>query len=171
MLREWAPEVADADLARFSLAELQELQREVVNVDVEPVRSRLSVIAGSALLAARQTATTEDLGVLAYLWTKAGDDDTIRRVLGDHDVPVVASLRHKREASAIELELAQLLAAGTDGGREEGRERVTRLFRLSREVQRDQQGDSQLQERVRQAYLQALEDLRAHPEEGSGHHV
>ena len=189
-VRDIDPDVADANLARFSLTELQHLQREVVNTDVSGVRGQLAtvirvlrsegveisdrravkaqkLIAGSALLAARQAAVKEDLSVLAYLWTKPGDDATIRRVLADHDVPAGRPLRQKRDASALELELAQLTAANGNSGREERRARVTRLFRLSQEAERDQPDSSDLRDRIQRAYTAALEDLQADPEGGA----
>jgi len=184
MLRQADPDSADADLARFPLAELQDLQQEVINIDISGIRAKLAtvirelrgegvefsdrravkaqkLIAGSALLAARREAAVDDLGVLAYLWSKSGDDITIRRVLADHDIPVGQPMREKREASAIELDLTEIVAADGGGSLEGRREKVARLFRLSREADRDQQGATDLRERIKAAYHAALDDLRA----------
>jgi MoxR-like ATPase len=182
--RQIAPDLADADLAQFSLVQLQYLQRAVVAVDVDGVRGELAalirtlrqegvelsdrravkaqkLVAASALLGARQAATREDLGVLSYLWTKPGDDETIRRVLQDVEIPVGQTIHDSREPAVLELELSRLSADGSGLSLDDRRDRVLRLHRLQREVTRDHPGEADLQARVREAYLAAVEALRA----------
>jgi MoxR-like ATPase len=185
---EIAPDAADSDLIRFSLDELQYLQRAMVDIEVDAVRGELAglvrtlrqegvelsdrravkaqkLVAASALLGARRQATREDLGVLVYLWTRQGDDNTIRRVLEDVDIPAGQPLHDTRELAALELDLTRLTADGTTLSLDDRRDRVLKLHRLLREAARDYAEDADLRRRVQEAYATSLEALRRHRSE------
>ena len=186
----------DPDEVRFGLEELQALQQEVTRIDLAPVRKTLArivdllrnregvvlsdrravkaqkLIAASALLDARQAAEVRDLGVLAYLWTRDSDEETIRRILAEHDIPVDTRLRPTRDSAAIKAELNRLTAAtGEPGTREEMRARVTRLHELSREAKQDHPDDVSLLSQIKDAHNKAIVALRNHFEEGTVLHV
>jgi MoxR-like ATPase len=181
---------SDADLARFSLEELRQLQEELAHVDVAAVRSDLSdvirtlrregvtfsdrravkaqkLIAASALLDARSKAEPKDLGVLVYLWTKRGDDTTMQRILADHDIHVEDSLHRTRSAAALRLDLTELTAPHPSPTREHLRERVRLLHRLSREAHDDHPADTELQAHLDEAHTAAIDALRQHEQTGS----
>lgn len=189
--REIAPHLVDADLIRFSLDQLRYLQRAVVDVGLDRIRPELAtlirtlrqegvelsdrravksqkLVAASALLAAREQATLDDLGVLVYLWTKPGDDETIRRVLEDLDIPVTQPLYQARDSSALALDLARLTVDGHGLTLDDRRGRVVRLHRLSREADRDHPDDADLRRKVKDAYRACLESLRTSRLEGDG---
>jgi MoxR-like ATPase len=178
----------DPDLVRFPLAELRELQAEIAHVDVGAVRGELAdvvrtlrregvvfsdrravkaqkLVAASALLDARVSAEPKDLGVLAYLWTKPGDDTTVRRILADHDVVADDAVRRTRSVAALRLDLTELAAAPHGPvTREQLREQVRLLHRLSREAGEDHPTETDLRSRIDAAHSAALEVLRRHEE-------
>lgn len=180
----------DADLARLSLAELGELQAEVAQVDVGAVRRELGdivrtlrregvtfsdrravkaqkLIAASALLDARTCAERKDLGVLVYLWTRPGDDITVRRILADYDVAVDGGQHRARSAAALRLDLTEFTAPQYgQPGREHLREQVRLLHRLSQEAQEDHPLDTELHARIDEAHTAAIEALRQHEQTG-----
>ncbi|SDT45790.1 AAA family ATPase [Actinoplanes derwentensis] len=181
----------DAGPARFSLDELRKLQTEVAHVDVAAVRGEFGdivrtlrregvafsdrravkaqrLIAASALLDARAVAETKDLGVLAHLWTRPGDDSTIRRILGDHDIAAPDGLSRARSAAALRLDLTELTAPD-DGrpSREQLRERVRLLHRLGREAHEDHPDDTELHARIDAAHTTAIDTLRHHEQQES----
>ena len=188
-------EPLDANEVRFGLEELRALQREVTRIDLEPVREDLAqiisvlrnregvvlsdrravkaqkLIAAAALLDARQVAERIDLGVLAYLWTRNNDEETIRRVLAEHDLPVGAELHQQRNRATIIRNLARLTDGSEADSREELRERVQGLHDLSREARRDHPDDSQLLAQIKDSYNQAVTALRDRFEEGTVLHV
>lgn len=181
----------DADLARFPLAELHELQAEVAHVDVGTVRGDLGdivrtlrregvafsdrravkaqkLIAASALLDARTSAEPKDLGVLAYLWTRPGDDSTLRRILAEHDVTADDGLHRARSAAALRLDLTELTAPHEGRPtREHLREQIRLLHRLSREAHEDHPQDTDLHARIDDAHTAAIDALRRHEQTGS----
>jgi MoxR-like ATPase len=191
---ESADGIADAGEARFGLDELKALQREVTRIDLGPVREQLTqtlrvlrhregvvmsdrravkaqkLIAASALLDARPAAELRDLSVLSYLWTRQSDEDTIRRVLAELDVPMETRPRQRRDTAAIRRELNRLGAA-EPGTRAESRERVRRLHELSLEAARDHRDDASLVSDIKDAHGKAVTALRDRFEEGTMLHV
>jgi MoxR-like ATPase len=185
---EVAPGNANRNEVRFNLSHLQALQREVTRIDLSPVREHLArmisvlrnregvalsdrravkaqkLIAASALLDARRTADDRDLGVLAYLWTRDNDEETIRRVLAEHEVPVGVRLRQQRSRAAIMREANTL--AGQSGTREELRAEINRLHELSLEAKRDHPDDAALLTKIKYARNKAMAALRRRFEEG-----
>ncbi len=175
----------EAPSARFSLADLRQLQDEVTRVDVSGVRRLLAQVVGSlrsegvtfsdrraakaqkliaanALLGARQQAEPADLAVLASMWTNQEDEATIRRVLDQADVPASERARKVRDSSAIVLELRGLGAPRDFAeSREELRERARRLHNLAREARGDHSGDHELAAAIRAEYEACLGALRS----------
>jgi MoxR-like ATPase len=171
--------------ARFSLADLRQLQDEVTRVDVSGVRSLLAqvvgnlrsegvtfsdrravkaqkLIAANALLGARQQAEPADLAVLTSMWTNQEDEATIRRVLDQADVPAPERVRKVRDSSAIVLELRSLGAPnGYAETREELRERARRLHNLAREARSDHPGDQELAGAIHAEYEACLAALKS----------
>lgn len=183
----------DANEARFNLSHLQELQQEVTRIDLAPVREQLAkminvlrnregvalsdrravkaqkLVAASALLEARQAAEPRDLGVLAYLWTRDTDEETIRRVLTDHEVPVGIQPRQQRSRAAILREVNAL--PGQAGTREELRAQLERLRDLAVEARHDHPDDDALLTKIKDAQNEAMTALGDRFEEGTVLHV
>lgn len=179
-----AGRATNPDLARFPLEDLGALQAEIGHVDLGPVRGDLAdlvralrregvafsdrravkaqkLIAASALLGARTQAGPQDLGVLGYLWTKPGDDTTVRRILAEHDIAEDEGARRTRSAAALRLDLTEIAAPHAGATTREGlREQVRRLHLLSREAREDHPEDTELQDRVNEAHAAAIEALR-----------
>ena len=174
------PAVAeDQDRSRFSLPELEELQRELVSVDLTPVRDLLlrtlraldvegvrfsdrravkaqKLVAASALLGSRKVAVREDLGVLAYMWTEKGDDETIRKVLEELEVPVEVGGRPVRDRTEVELDFRNA-TQGRQGG--SGAEREQHVYQLHDLLQEAEADHPDLAETIRGAYEQAVAEL------------
>ena len=173
---------ADENEARFDLSHLKALQQEVTRIDLAPVRGQLArmisvlrnregvalsdrravkaqkLVAASALLDARQAAEPRDLGVLAYLWTRDTDEETIRRVLTAHEVPVGVQPRQQRSKAAIMRDVNALTTQ--DATREELRAQIDRLADLSREAGQDHRGDDDLLKQIKDARNKAMTALR-----------
>ena len=184
----------DQDQARFSLAKLEQLQREVTAIDVSGVRPLLAatlrilggqgvqfsdrravkaqkLIAASALLAGRREAIREDLSVLAYLWTQEGDDKTIREILSQEDIPSEANLHVSREASALVLNLRELTHGARGTTQAERRDLVEQLHLLHQEAEEDHPEEAELLRDIEEAYAAALGALRNEEREGAVGHV
>lgn len=182
----------DPDEVRFDLSDLKALQQEVTRINLSPVHRQLAtmihvlrnregvmlsdrravkaqkLIAASALLEARQAAEPSDLGVLSYLWTRDADEETIRHVLAQNEVPVGVQLRGQRNRAAILLEVNTI--SGQDGTRAELHALVERLHALTLEAKHDHPDDTELLTRINDAHHEAMTALRDR-EEGTMLHV
>jgi MoxR-like ATPase len=169
----------DRSRVRFPLADLAVLQRAVAGVDLSPVRDTYAEIvrelrgqgvafsdrravkaqktfAATALLAGRTTAELADLAPLVYLWTDRRDEPALRRVLGAHGVAIDDRAHRLRDQAEIRLDLSDLRARGQAASKEENRELIRRLDRLTKELRRDHPQATELLGEVTRAKREAI---------------
>jgi MoxR-like ATPase len=152
---------AGRTFAGLALADLLTLQRALSGVDLSGVRTTFARIvralraegvsfsdrravkaqkafAASALLAGRARADVADLAPLVYLWANARDEPTLRRIVADHDVPVLTPGYTARDPAEVRLELSTLRAQRERlSSAEEYRELLRLGRRLAVELRRD----------------------------------
>lgn len=182
------PAVADASgLDRHAL---DTLQRAVGEVDLSGIRHDLAgilqsmrdeavtfsdrrgvkaqkAIAARALLNGRGRAELEDLAVLVHLWTTPYDEETIRRVVEIHGVPVELEQAGVRDIGEIEFQLVELRRQSTVvSAQEEYREILRQLGRLVAEVRAAHPTASVLLQQLQQAQRSVIQAAQNSAEYG-----
>jgi len=175
---------ADRSHVAFPLSDLAVLQQALADVDLSAVRDPYARIvralraegiafsdrravkaqkafAASALLAGRLRAEVADLAVLSRLWTDPRDEQSLRRVVADHGVPVDTPGRVRRDPYDLRIDLREfrnrLAVLRTS---EEIREMLRLLGRLATEARRDHPAEQALFKEISQAQRATLTKLR-----------
>ncbi|MFE9448068.1 AAA family ATPase [Streptomyces sp. NPDC006739] len=184
--------VATADRSQvvFPLADLAVLQQALADIDLSAVRDPYARIvralraegiafsdrravkaqkafAASALLAGRLRAEVADLAVLSRLWTDPRDEQSLRRIVADHDVPLDTPGRVRRDPYDLRIDLRELrnrLAVLRTC--DEIREVLRLLGRLATEARRDHPAEQPLLREIGQAQRETLTKLREDFPEG-----
>ncbi|MGP4045109.1 AAA family ATPase [Streptomyces sp. 2A115] len=175
---------ADRSQVAFPLKDLAVLQQAVADIDLSAVREPYARIvralraegvafsdrravkaqkafAASALLAGRLRAEVSDLAVLSRLWTDPRDEQSLRRIVADHGVPVDTPGRILRDPYDLRIDLREtrnrLALLRTS---DEIREILRLLGRLSAEARRDHPAEQPLLKEISQAQRETLTKLR-----------
>ncbi|MFI0980883.1 AAA family ATPase [Streptomyces sp. NPDC021093] len=168
----------------FPLTDLAVLQQALADIDLTAVREPYArivralraegiafsdrravkaqkVFAASALLAGRLRAEASDLAVLARLWTDPRDEQSLRRIVADHGVPVDTPGRVLRDPYDLRIDLREyrnrLALLRTS---DEIRDVLRLLGRLAAEARRDHPAEQQLLKETTQIQREALTKLR-----------
>jgi MoxR-like ATPase len=155
-----------ADGSRFQVTiaadQLRALQQQVTQVDLSPVHGTYleilravraagvkfsdrravkaqKVFAAAALLAGRAEADITDLRWLANLWTDEADEESLRRIVADHGVPVEDPGSRVREVhDIVDVDLATIrVRLGQVSTEAELRKLARDTQRLAAELRRD----------------------------------
>jgi MoxR-like ATPase len=146
----------------FSADDLRTLQQEVSRADLSPVYGTYleilrairgtgikfsdrravkaqKVFAASALLDGRREVDLPDLRYLANLWTDEADEESLRRIVTEHGVPVEEEGKRVRELhDIIDVDLATIrVRLGQVGTEQELRKLGREAQRLASELRRD----------------------------------
>jgi MoxR-like ATPase len=146
----------------FSADDLRTLQQEVSRADLSPVYGTYleilrairgtgikfsdrravkaqKVFAASALLDGRREVDLPDLRYLANLWTDEADEESLRRIVAEHGVPVDEEGNRVRELhDIIDVDLATIRARLRQVGTEQELRKLGReAQRLASELRRD----------------------------------
>lgn len=168
----------------FPLADLAVLQQALADIDLSAVRDPYARIvralraegiafsdrravkaqkafAASALLAGRLRAEISDLAVLTRLWTDPRDEQSLRRIVADHGVPIDTPGRILRDPYDLRIDLREyrnrLALLRTS---DEIREMLRLLGRLAAEARRDHPAEQPLLKKISQAQRETLTKLR-----------
>jgi MoxR-like ATPase len=174
----------DRTLAPLSPADLADLQFAVGQVDVDAVRSLYmtilkemraegvsfsdrravkaqKVFAASALLRGSAVADERDLARLVSLWTDPRDEETLRRIVAGHGVPVDDPAAGARDPLLIRIDLraiADKRARAATGAEVQSLAHDNR--RLANEVRRYHQGEPELLVAIEQEQTALMTKLR-----------
>jgi MoxR-like ATPase len=168
-----------------SLADLRTLQETVGRIDLSPIYGDYleilreirgagikfsdrravkaqKVFAASALLGARGEANLTDLRWLANLWTAEADEDSLRKIVAAHGVPVDEPGRQAREVhDIVDVDLATIKArAGQVKTEAELRKLARDAQRLAAELRRDHPAEGGALTRVQAVQREILTVLR-----------
>ncbi|WP_440099034.1 AAA family ATPase [Streptosporangium sp. H16] len=167
--------------APISAPDLRSLQRAVGEIDLTAVLDRYmeimrvlrgegiafsdrravkaqKIFAASALLAGRSRAELSDLAYLIHLWTAPEDEESLRRIVSDHGVPVDEPGGRVREVyEIVQVDLDEIVTRrGQVGTEHELRELIRRIQRLVTELRRDHPGEEAALERVKREHRTTL---------------
>jgi MoxR-like ATPase len=120
------------------------------------------VFAASALLNARGEADLTDLRWLANLWTDEADEDSLRKIVAAHGVPVDTADQQAREVhDIVEVDLATIKVRGGQVTTEAELRKLARdAQRLAAELRRDHPSESGALNSVQAAQREILTVLR-----------
>ncbi len=147
--------VADVDLAGILdpyLQILRAIRAEGISFsDRRAVRAQ-KVFAASALLGGRGKADVTDLARLACLWADSRDDESMRRIVAEHGIPVAGTVTRVRELQEIlEVDLNDIAVRREQVLSEHDMKKLMReTSRLAAEVRRDHPREDEALKRVQQ---------------------